>query len=59
MQTIRMQYELYAERLTDLKKQRQLHYDPACQKDGTEEGKENLGTVITRQEPTQLRLLLL
>ena len=32
MQNIRMQYELYRS-FTNLKEQRQLHYEPACQKD--------------------------
>ena len=32
---------------TDLKEQRQLHYEPACQKDTKEGDKEIQGVVIT------------
>jgi hypothetical protein len=41
----------------DLKQQRQLHYEPACQKDIEEGDKEIWGVVIARQDPTELSLL--
>jgi hypothetical protein len=34
----------------DLKKQRQLHYEPGCQKDIKEGGKEIWGVIITGQD---------
>ena len=47
----------YMRGFTDLKEQRQLHYEPACQKDTKEGDKEIQGVVITGQEPIQLSLL--
>ena len=42
---------------TDLREQRQLCYDPACQKDAKEGDKAIQGVVIAEQDPTQLSLL--
>ena len=42
---------------TDLKEQRQLHYEPACQKDT--KGEEIWGLVITGQDPIQLSILFM
>jgi hypothetical protein len=41
---------------TDLKKQRQLHYEPACQKDAKEGEKEIWGVVITGHSAKLQRL---
>jgi hypothetical protein len=40
----------------DLKEQKQLHYESACQKDAREGDKEISGMVISGQDPTQLSL---
>ena len=42
---------------TDLKEQRQLYYEPSCQKDTKEDGKEIQGVVIKGQDPTPLSFL--
>ena len=41
----------------DLKEQRQLHYEPASQKDIKERNKEICRVVMAEQDLTQLRLL--
>ena len=43
--------------IIDLKEQRQLHYEPACQKDTKEGDKEIRGEMFSGQDPTQLSLL--
>jgi hypothetical protein len=45
---------IYIKSFTDLKEQRQLHYEQTCQKDGKEEDKENQRVVITEQNLIQL-----
>jgi hypothetical protein len=44
--------------LTDLKEQRQLLYEPACQTDTKKGDKEIYGEVIARQDPTQISFCL-
>jgi hypothetical protein len=42
----------YMRGFTDLKEQRQLHYEPACQKTIKERDREIWGVVITGQDPS-------
>jgi hypothetical protein len=50
----------YIRRFTDLKEERQLHYEPACQKD-TKEGNKKIQEVVSQGKipPSDILLLLL
>jgi hypothetical protein len=45
--------------ISDIKEQRQLHYEPAGHKDIKEGDKEIWGVVIVGQDPTQLNILFM
>ena len=44
---------------TDLKEQRQLHYEAACEKDTKKEDRAIMRSVTKRQDPTQLSFLFM